>query len=110
VVAVDGSPASRAAEAAGRSLAGRLDREVVPVVGLADPVDLAVLRAERDDALLDPGPLVDAVGRASSKSSLVVVGSEREGRRRWGGGVVERVVYSARCSVLVVQHDSSARA
>jgi nucleotide-binding universal stress UspA family protein len=109
VVAVDGSPESRAAEAAARSLATRLDREVVPVVGLGDDVDLAVLRAERDDALLDPGRLVDAVGSASSKSSLVVVGRGRERGRRWGGGLVERVVYSARCSVLVVEHRSAAR-
>jgi nucleotide-binding universal stress UspA family protein len=109
VVAVDGSPESRAAEAAARSLATRLDREVVPVVGLGDDVDLAVLRAERDDALLDPGPLVDAVGGASSKSSLVVVGRGRERGRRWGGGLVERVVYSVRCSVLVLEQRSAAR-
>jgi nucleotide-binding universal stress UspA family protein len=102
VVAVDGSPESQAAEAAARSLAARLGREVVPVVGLAGDVDLAVLRAERDDALLDPGPLVDAVRGASSKSSLVVVGRGRERGRRWGGDLVERVVYAARCSVLVV--------
>jgi nucleotide-binding universal stress UspA family protein len=103
VVAVDGSPESRTAEATARSLAARLDREVVPVVGLGDDVDLAVLRAERDDAVLDPGPLVDAVGGASSKSSLVVVGRGPTRSRRWGSGLVERVVYSARCSVLVVE-------
>jgi nucleotide-binding universal stress UspA family protein len=110
VVAVNGSPESRAAEAAARALGARLDRDVVPVVGLADDVDLAVLRAERDDALLDPGALVEAVGSASSKSSLVVVGRGRERGRRWGGGLVERVVYSARCSVLVVEHGPGARA
>ncbi len=108
VVAVDGSPESRAAEAAARSLAARLDREVVPVVGLAGDVDLGLLRDERDDALLDPGSLVEAVAGAASKSSLVVVGRGRERDRGWGGGVVERVVYAARCSVLVVQDDSGA--
>jgi nucleotide-binding universal stress UspA family protein len=110
VVAVDGSPESRAAEAAARSLAARLDREVVPVVGLADDVDLTVLRAERNDAVLDPGQLVEAVGHASNERSLVVVGRGRERGRRWGGGLVERVVYSARCSVLVVEDVPGARA
>jgi nucleotide-binding universal stress UspA family protein len=108
VVAVDGSPESRAAKTAARSLAARLDREVVPVVGLAGDVDLALLREERDDALLDPGPLDEAVARASSERSLVVVGRGRKRDHRWGGGVVERVVYAARCSVLVVQDDSGA--
>jgi nucleotide-binding universal stress UspA family protein len=110
VVAVDGSPESGAAEATARSLAARLDREIVPVVGLAGDVDLALLRAERDDALLDPGPLVEAVGSAASRSSLVVVGRARERAGRWGGGLVERVVYSARCSVLVVEHRPGAPA
>jgi nucleotide-binding universal stress UspA family protein len=107
VVGIDGSPESRTAEAVARSLAGRLRRKVVPVLGIGDDVDLAVLRAERDDALLDPAPLVDAVVGASSRGSLVVVGRGREGGRRWRGGLVERVVYSAGCSVLVVQHESS---
>jgi nucleotide-binding universal stress UspA family protein len=108
VVAVDGSPESRTAETAARSLAARLDREVVPVVGLGGDVDLALLRDERDDALLDPGPLAEAVAHASSETSLVVVGRGRERHHRWGGDVVERVVYAARCSVLVVQDDSGA--
>lgn len=110
VVAVDGSPESRAAEATARSLAGRLGCELLPVVGLADAVDLAVLRADRDEALLDPGPLVDAVAHAASTGSLVVVGRGRERGRRWGGSVVERVVYATRCSVLVVQHEPTAPA
>jgi nucleotide-binding universal stress UspA family protein len=110
VAAVDGSPESRAAEAVARLLAVRLGREVVPVVGLADDVDLAVLRAERDDAVLDPGSLAEAVAHASNKSSLVVVGRGRDRGRRWGGGLVERVVYSARGSVLVVGNRPGARA
>jgi nucleotide-binding universal stress UspA family protein len=103
VVGVDGSAESRAAEAVARSLAARLGCDVVPVVGLDRDVDLAVLSAEREDALLDPGPLAEAVVAASSRSSLIVVGRRRGGGRRWGGDLVERVVYSARCSVLVVQ-------
>jgi nucleotide-binding universal stress UspA family protein len=108
VVGVDGSPEARTAEAAARSLAGRLGCDVVPVVGLGGTIDAALLRAERDDALLDPGSLVDGVVDASSKASLIVVGRERKGGRRWGGDFVERVVYSARCSVLVVQHEAIA--
>jgi nucleotide-binding universal stress UspA family protein len=110
VVGVDGSPESLTAEAVARSLAGRLGCEVVPVIGLGDDVDLEVLRAERADALLDPGRLHDAVVGASSKGSLVVVGSARERGRRWGGSLSERVVYGARCSVLVVRHGSTAAA
>jgi nucleotide-binding universal stress UspA family protein len=110
VVAVDDSPESRAAEAAARSLAARLDREVVPVLGLADDVDPAVLRAERDDAVLDPGSLAEAVAHTSNPSSLVVVGRGRDRGSRWGGGLVERVVYSARGSVLVVVSGSGTRA
>jgi nucleotide-binding universal stress UspA family protein len=103
VVGVDGSRESRAAEGVARSLAPRLGCEVVPVVALESDVDLAVLRAEREDALLHPGPLLDAVVRASTPRSLVVVGRARERGRRWGGGLAERVVYGARCSVLVVE-------
>jgi nucleotide-binding universal stress UspA family protein len=102
VVGVEASPASRAAEAVARSLADRLGCEVVPTIGLGEKVDLAVLRAERDDALLQPGSLVDAVVHASTERSLVVVGRARQPGRRGGGGLAERVVYAARCSVLVV--------
>jgi nucleotide-binding universal stress UspA family protein len=110
VVAVDGSAESRTAEATARSLGRRLGREVVPVIGLADDLDLELLRAEREDALLEPGPVADAVRYATSRSSLVVVGRERERGRRWGSGLVERVVYSARCSVLVVEHEDGPQA
>jgi nucleotide-binding universal stress UspA family protein len=110
VVAVDGSPESRAAEATARSLGRRLGREVVPVLGLAEGADPLLLRSEREDALLEPGPLVDGVRDATSRSSLVVVGRERERGRRWGSGLVERVVYSARCSVLVIEHEDGVEA
>jgi nucleotide-binding universal stress UspA family protein len=104
VVGVDGSQESRAAEAIARSLAGRLGCEVVPVIALGAEVDLALLRAEREDALLHPGPLLDGVVSASTSRSLVVVGRASQLGRRWGGGLAERVVYGARCSVLVVEH------
>ena len=105
VVGVDGSRESRAAEAVARSLAGRLGCEVVPVVALGAKVDLALLRAEREDALLHPGPLLDAVVSASTTRSLIVVGRAREHGRRRRGDLAERVVYGARCSVLVVEHE-----
>jgi nucleotide-binding universal stress UspA family protein len=108
VVALDGSPESHAAEAVGRALALRLDREVVPVIGLGDDIDLAVLREERDEALLDPGQLVDAVVHTSTRASLVVVGRGPQHGARWGGGRAERLVYAARCSVLVVRHEPDA--
>jgi nucleotide-binding universal stress UspA family protein len=106
-VGVDGSAESREAEAVARSLGARLGCDVVPVVGLDRDVDLAVLSAEREDALLDSLPLAEAVVGASSRGSLIVVGRGRAGRR-WGGDLVERIVYSARCSVLVVQHRPAA--
>jgi nucleotide-binding universal stress UspA family protein len=101
VVAVDGSAASRTAEAAARALALRLDRDLLPVVALGEPVDLGVLRAERGDALLDVGPLVDAVARAATRASLVVVGRDRGALPR-SRSRVERMVCKLRCSVLVV--------
>jgi nucleotide-binding universal stress UspA family protein len=108
VVAVDGSPASRAAEGVARALAKRLGCPVAPIVPLDDPVDPALLRDERSDALLEPGSLVAAVVAASTDSSLVVIARSDE-RRRWGGTLVERAVYAARCSVLVFQPDATTR-
>jgi nucleotide-binding universal stress UspA family protein len=110
VVGIDGSAEAHTAEAAARSLGARLGWDVVPVVSVAGEVDDEVLRDERHDALLDPRPLVDAVVHTSSEGSLVVIGRGPERGRRWGSSVVERVVYSARCSVLVVQDASAARA
>jgi nucleotide-binding universal stress UspA family protein len=109
VVGIDGSRESRAAEDVARALAPRLGCEVVPVVALDSDVDLAVLRAERNDALLHPGSLLDAVVSASTSRSLVVVGRARERSRRWGGRLTERVVYGARCSVLVLEADDADR-
>lgn len=106
VVGVGASPEARAAEAVARSLAARLGCQIVPVVGVGDNVDVAILEAERDDAVLDPRGLADAVVGASSKSGLVVVGRGRASDHRWGGSVVERVVYHASCSVLVVRDDA----
>jgi nucleotide-binding universal stress UspA family protein len=105
VVGVDGSQESRTAEAVARSLGRRLGRDVVPVVGLGEDVELAVLREERNDALVYPGTLLDAVVSASTPQGLIVVGRAREHGRRWGGGLAERLVYAARCSVLVVEHE-----
>ncbi len=105
VVPVDGSEESRAAEAAARALAQRLGCEIVPTIGLGEDVDLALLRAERDDALLHPGSLLDAVVSASTQRSLIVVGRARPHGRRWRADFAERLVHAARCSVLVLEHE-----
>jgi len=111
VVGVDGSPDGRAAEVAGRSLAERLGCEVVPVVGLGEhDVDLDLLRAEREDGLLDPRDLAHAVVAASSENALVVVGRRQAHDHRWGGSVAQRIVYGVHCSVLVVREPGAAAA
>ena len=101
VVAVDGTPESRAAEAVARSLGSRLGCDVAPVISLDEHVDPELLRAEREDALLEPGPLANAVVAACTPGTLAVVGRSQSHSRRQS--VAERVVWSARCSVLVVQ-------
>jgi nucleotide-binding universal stress UspA family protein len=107
VVGVDGSRAARAAEAIARGLARRLGCEIAPVVALGeDDVDLALLRAEREDALLHPGTLQDAVVSACSNRSLLVVGHARDGSRRRRDATAERIVHAARCSVLVVDGET----
>ena len=105
VVGVDASQEARRAEEVARSLARRLGCEVMPVVPLGADVDLALLHAEREDAVLHPGSLLEAVVSAATSRSLIVVGRSRDQGRRWGGGLAERVVYGARCSVLVVERD-----
>ena len=65
----------------------------MPVVALGAHPGREVLRAERDDAVLAPDELVDAVAHASDESSLVVAGRSHD---------AERIVYATRCSVLVV--------
>ena len=107
MIALDGSPESRAAEAVGRALARRLGRDALPVIGLGDDIELAILREERDDALLDPGPLVEAVAHASTRATLVVVGHRTDGRHR-GRRLAERIVAATQSSILVVQHETVA--
>jgi nucleotide-binding universal stress UspA family protein len=101
LVGVDGSPEATAAEEAARLLAARLGCELTPVIALGGkPVDHALLRAERDTALLDPRPAVEALATAGA-DSLVVVGSPATDGP---GSVSSHVAHEASCSVLVVQH------
>jgi nucleotide-binding universal stress UspA family protein len=108
VFGVDGSPESRTAEAVARSLGARLGCDVVPVVGLGAGVAPEVLREEREDALLDPRPTIEAVAGTASRASLVVVGRGQDRTRRRSNRFVERLVYATRCSVLVVQTGTAA--
>jgi nucleotide-binding universal stress UspA family protein len=105
VVGIDGTPESQAAEATARALADRIGCELLPVVALAETVALEVLRAEREDAIVDPGPLVEAVPEAATRDSLVVVGRAAGTSRHPGGDLAERIVHRARCSVLIVRHE-----
>jgi nucleotide-binding universal stress UspA family protein len=93
VVGVDGSETSQAAESVGRALAARLGCAIVPVIPLGARPGTDVLRLEREDAVVAPGELVEAVAREADERTLVVVARGRE---------AERIVYSTRCSVLVV--------
>jgi nucleotide-binding universal stress UspA family protein len=104
VVAVDGTPAARAAEAASRALATRLGCDLVPVVGLEDVAEPDLLRAERHEAVVEPGRLPEAVADVATSATLVVVGADPEpGRRRAADRLAERVLFGVRCSVLVVR-------
>lgn len=104
LVGVDGSPEAAAAEEAARVLAARLECELTRVIALGGKaVDHALLRAEREDALLDPRPPVEALATAP-EDSLVVVGSRAAGGP---GRVSAHVAHEASCSVLVVRHESA---
>lgn len=102
LVGADGSPEAQAAETVARALADRLGSELVPVVGLEDLGEQAVLHAERDDAVVAPGTLVQALRETARPTSLVVVGGARRSGRR-GASALERIVFGVSCSVLVVR-------
>jgi hypothetical protein len=90
----------------GRSLARRLGCELVSTIGLERTDDLRLGQLAREETLLHPGPLEDAVAATSTTASLVIVGRAAE----TDTGLVERVAFGARGSVLVVRHESSDRA
>jgi nucleotide-binding universal stress UspA family protein len=89
------------AGAVAHRLADRLGCELLAVVGLEDAHELDVIRDELPDAVLEPCSQVDAVARAATPQSLVVVGRDP------GGRTAQRVAYAATCSVLVV-HEGGA--
>lgn len=103
VVGVDRSPEAQEAEAVARALARRLSVEILPVIALDEGIDAELLRAEREDAVVEPGRLLEAVVAEADRRSLIVVGRARRGDRRFHGSFAERIVHAARCSVLVVQ-------
>jgi nucleotide-binding universal stress UspA family protein len=107
LVGVDGSAEATAAEEAARALAARLACELTPVIALGGtPADHVLLRAERDNALLDPRPAVEALSSAP-EDSLVVVGSRAPHDPR---SMSAHVAHEAVCSVLVVKHDTGSAA
>lgn len=95
-------PGWRTVDTTAREIAERLGSDIVPVIGLAEAVDLDVLRAERADGIVDTGSPADAVAAAATRDSLVVVGWDED-----RPGEVRRVVYGSRCSVLVVRPSGS---
>jgi nucleotide-binding universal stress UspA family protein len=104
LLGVDGSPEATAAEEAARALAARFECELTPVIALGGgPIENARLGAGRDDALLDPRTVFEALSTAP-EDSLVVIGSSAEDRP---SGVCTHVAHEARCSVLVVRHRRS---
>jgi nucleotide-binding universal stress UspA family protein len=104
LVGVDGSAEATAAEEAARALAARLECELTPVIALGGkPVDHGLLRAEREDVLLDPRPAIEALV-SIPEDSLVVVGSRAP---HGSGNVSAHVAHEAACSVLVVKHDTT---
>lgn len=98
VLCAGASPEARHAGTVARRLADRLGRELLAVVGLEDVPDLDVVADEHPDAVLDPGSRVDGIATAASVRSLLVVGRDPNGQ------ALQRIVYGARCSVLVVHH------
>lgn len=93
VVGVEPTPAGRRAERVARALASRLGCPVVPVVPLGAHPDAALLHDEREDAVLRPGSLADALAAECDARTLAVVAR---------GTDAERLAYVVRCSVLVV--------
>lgn len=106
VVAAAGGPESDTAQAVGRSLAQRLGCDLVSTVSLERTDDLGIGQLAREEVLLHPGPLEDAVAATATAASLVVVGRAAE----TDAGLVERVAFAARGSVLVVRHEPSEQA
>jgi nucleotide-binding universal stress UspA family protein len=102
VVAVDGTSAARAAEESARALAARLGCDFAPVVGLEDVGEPDLLHAERQDAVIEPGRLAEAVADVATSASLLVVGADA-GHRRAAERLAERLIFGVRCSVLVVR-------
>lgn len=101
VVGVDGSPSSRLAERVARSLAERLGAELQVVIAVGGkPLEDAVFAAE---TLLDPRDPPEALASAAGECDLLVIGNRGAHGAVGLGRVGERVVYSARSSVLVVR-------
>lgn len=109
VVGVDGSLPSALARRAAEWLAERLGAELQVVIALGGkPLDEAVFGPANAEALLDPRDPPLALAAAASECDLLVIGHRGAHGAAKLGRVGERVVYTARSSVLVVRPRAAA--
>jgi nucleotide-binding universal stress UspA family protein len=100
VLGVDGYPASALARRAAQSLADRLGSELEVVIPLGGAgLDESVFDRGNADALIDPRDPPAALAAAASDCDLLVIGDAGKETAK----LVERVVYRAHGSVLVVR-------
>jgi hypothetical protein len=81
----------------------------VPVVALDDVAEPHLLQAERQEAVVEPGRLAEAVADVATSATLVVVGAEA-GHRQASERLAERLIFGVRSSVLVVRAGAPAAA
>jgi nucleotide-binding universal stress UspA family protein len=104
VVGVDGSTHSAEAIEAATALAGRFDADLRAIVATRDThVDLETARRIAPDCEEHDARAVDALGVASERADLIVVGSSGRRGLRALGSLSERLAHEALCSVLVVR-------
>ena len=110
-VGVDGSPQSRSAYAAARSVADRFSAELWPVVahggrGIDKRLVAEIVDRRHEDLPDEPVPALVA---AAADGDLLVVGSRGLHGLRSLGSVSERVAHQAHSSVLIVRNGGRRR-
>jgi nucleotide-binding universal stress UspA family protein len=103
-VGLDGSPASKAAEAAARALADRFGSSVRRLVATGGKqLDLDALQVEHADLEISDAKPKEALLAVAQSVDLLVVGRRGVHGLKSLGSVSERVAHEAACSVLVVR-------